>query len=155
MLLRARRVQDQKQRQRGRKVYSLHAPEVECIGKGKAQRRYEFGIKLSVATTLAHVRDGQFVTHVKALLGNPYDGHTLATVIAAACYNFRRLIHWPTLLLCQILSRLTPGPQLLPLRNRRSSRTTNWYDNENIAAKNLTQLSSKALDPRTVVAAWR
>src|SRR5882672_8315479 len=81
MLLLARRVLDQKQRQRGRKVYSLHAPEVECIGKGKAHRPYEFGVKVSVATTLKHCKGGQFVTHVKALPGNPYDGHTLATVI--------------------------------------------------------------------------
>jgi len=77
----ARRVRDQTQRQRGPKVYSLHAPEVECIGKGKAHRPYEFGVKVSVATTLAHAKGGQFVTHVKALPGNPYDGHTLATVI--------------------------------------------------------------------------
>jgi IS5 family transposase len=81
MLALARRVLDQKQRQRGPKVYSLHAPEVECIGKGKAHRPYEFGVKVSVATTLAHAKSGQFVTHVKALPGNPYDGHTLATVI--------------------------------------------------------------------------
>jgi hypothetical protein len=67
--------------QRGLKVYSLHAPEVECIGKGKAHRPYEFGVKVSVATTLSHAKGGQFVTHVKALPGNPYDGHTLATVI--------------------------------------------------------------------------
>ncbi len=33
-----------------RKVYSLHAPEVECIGKGNAHRRYEFGVKVSIAT---------------------------------------------------------------------------------------------------------
>ena len=77
----ARRVRDQKPRQRGPKVYSLHAPEVECIGKGKAHKPYEFGVKVSVATTLSHARGGQFVTHVKALPGNPYDGHTLATVI--------------------------------------------------------------------------
>jgi IS5 family transposase len=81
MLARARRVLEQKQHQRGPKVYSLHAPEVECIGKGKAHRPYEFGVKVSVATTLAHAKGGQFVTHVKALPGNPYDGHTLATVI--------------------------------------------------------------------------
>jgi transposase, IS5 family len=80
-LSRARRVRDQMQRQRGPKVHSLHAPEVECIGKGKAHRPYEFGVKVSVATTLAHARGGQFVTHVKALPGNPYDGHTLAAVI--------------------------------------------------------------------------
>ncbi|MBV9560676.1 MAG: IS5 family transposase, partial [Bradyrhizobium sp.] len=77
----ARQVRDQTPRQRGPKVYSLHAPEVECIGKGKAHRPYEFGVKVSVATTLAHAKGGQFVTHVKALPGNPYDGHTLATVI--------------------------------------------------------------------------
>ena len=77
----ARRVRDQKQHQRGYKVYSLHAPEVECIGKGKAHRPYEFGVKVSVATTLSHAKGGQFVTHVKAMPGKPYDGHTLATVI--------------------------------------------------------------------------
>jgi transposase, IS5 family len=81
ILARARRVRDQKQRQRGPKVYSLHAPEVECIGKGKAHRPYEFGVKVSVATTLRHCKGGQFATHAKALPGNPYDGHTLAAVI--------------------------------------------------------------------------
>ncbi len=79
----ARRVHEQRQRQRGRKVYSLHAPEVECIGKGKAHKPYEFGVKVSVATTLKRSRGGQFVAHVKALPGNPYDGHTLATIIPA------------------------------------------------------------------------
>ena len=199
MLARARRVLEQKPRQRGPKVYSLHAPEVECIGKGKAHRPYEFGVKVSVATTLAHAKGGQFVAHVKALPGNPYDGHTLATVIpdmqalignavervlvdkgyrghnappehrfrvfisgqrrrvtpkikrelrrrsavepvighlkaehrmgrnylwhrqgdaanailAAVGYNFRRLIRWLGLLLCQILARLTVQLQLL------------------------------------------
>ena len=77
----AERVREQRQNQRGRKVYSLHAPEVECIGKGKAHRPYEFGVKVSVATTLHHSKGGQFVAHVKALPGNPYDGHTLEKVI--------------------------------------------------------------------------
>jgi len=77
----ARRVKDQRQRQRGKKVYSLHAPEVECIGKGKPHKPYEFGVKVSVATPLYRCKGGQFVAHVKALPGNPYDGHTLATVI--------------------------------------------------------------------------
>ena len=81
LLALARRVREQQQRQRGPKVYSLHAPEVECIGKGKAHRPYEFGVKVSVATTIGHAKGGQFVTHVKALPGNPYDGHTLASVI--------------------------------------------------------------------------
>jgi len=81
LLMLARRVREQQQRQRGPKVYSLHAPEVECIGKGKAHRPYEFGVKVSVATTISHAKGGQFVTHVKALPGNPYDGHTLGSVI--------------------------------------------------------------------------
>ena len=71
----------QRQNQRGPKIYSLHAPEVECIGKGKAHRPYEFGVKVSVATTLARSKGGQFIAHVKALPGNPYDGHTLETVV--------------------------------------------------------------------------
>jgi transposase, IS5 family len=79
----AERVLSQDRRQRGRKVYSLHAPEVECIGKGKAHRPYEFGVKVSVATAVKHSAGGQFVAHVAALPGNPYDGHTLAKVIPA------------------------------------------------------------------------
>ena len=77
----ARRVREQVRGQRGPKVYSLHAPEVECIGKGKAHKPYEFGVKVSVATTLKHSKGGQFVVHAQALPGNPYDGHTLAAVI--------------------------------------------------------------------------
>lgn len=65
------------------RVFSLHAPEVECIGKGKAHRPYEFGVKVSVATTLKRSKGGQFVTHIQALPGKPYDGHTLASVIPA------------------------------------------------------------------------
>ncbi|MGE0281392.1 MAG: IS5 family transposase [Rhizobiaceae bacterium] len=72
---------EQRPRQRGRKIWSLHAPEVECIGKGKAHVPYEFGVKVSLATTLERSKGGQFALHAKALPGNPYDGHTLATVI--------------------------------------------------------------------------
>jgi transposase, IS5 family len=81
LLFLAGRVHAQQRGQRGRKVYSLHAPEVECIGKGKAHKPYEFGVKVSVATTVAPSRGGQFVLAAKALPGNPYDGHTLSTVI--------------------------------------------------------------------------
>ncbi len=56
-----------------RKLYALHEPEVDCISKGKARKRYEFGCKVSVATT--H-REG-FVVGARSLPGNPYDGHTL------------------------------------------------------------------------------
>jgi len=49
--------------------------------RGKAHRPYEFGGKVSVTTTLDRSKGGQFIAHVKTLPGNPYDGHTLATVI--------------------------------------------------------------------------
>jgi IS5 family transposase len=75
------RVFTQKKRQDAPKVYALHAPEVECIGKGKAHKPYEFGVKVSVATTVAASKGGQFIVHAKALPGNPYDGHTLETVL--------------------------------------------------------------------------
>jgi transposase, IS5 family len=78
----ARRVRDQDQHQRGPKVYSLHAPEVECIGRGKARAAYEFGCKVSITTPVTSPKGGQFVLHAKALHGNPYDGHTLGPVIA-------------------------------------------------------------------------
>jgi len=75
------RVLTQKKRQEAPKVYALHAPEVECIGKGKAHKPYEFGVKVSLATTVAPSKGGQFILHAKALPGNPYDGHTLKTVL--------------------------------------------------------------------------
>jgi IS5 family transposase len=81
-LTRAEQIRRQKQRQRGWKLYSLHAPEVECIGKGKAAKPYEFGCKVSIATPVTKPKGGQFVLHAKALHGNPYDGHTLAPAIA-------------------------------------------------------------------------
>ena len=54
-------------------LYSLHEPSVDCISKGKAHKRYEFGTKVSVTTT----NRGGFVVGMRALPGNPYDGHTL------------------------------------------------------------------------------
>ena len=78
----AHRVRIQDQHQRGPKVYALHAPEVECIGKGKARAPYEFGCKVSIATPVTSPKGGQFVLHAKALHGNPFDGHTLGPVVA-------------------------------------------------------------------------
>lgn len=69
----SRRIQEQTKNDSG-KTYSVHAPEVECISKGKAHKRYEFGCKVSVAVTS---RGGWFVGAC-AVHGNPYDGHTLA-----------------------------------------------------------------------------
>ena len=63
-----------------KKLYSLHAPEAECIAKGKARTPYEFGCK--VALVLTH-REG-LVLSSDALHGNPYDGHTLEGSLAHA-----------------------------------------------------------------------
>ena len=51
------------------KLYSFHAPEVECIGRGKASAPYEFGVKASVVTTNARAPGGQFVLHARTLPG--------------------------------------------------------------------------------------
>lgn len=55
------------------KLYSLHEPEVDCISKGKARKRYEFGTKVGIVATQ---REG-FVSAIRSFPGNPYDGHTL------------------------------------------------------------------------------
>lgn len=60
------------------KLYALHAPEVECIAKGKARTRYEFGIKTSIAVTNARTAGGQFIVGMQALPCSPYGGHTLS-----------------------------------------------------------------------------
>jgi IS5 family transposase len=60
------------------KLYSWHAPEVECIAKGKAHKKYKFGCKACYATT----NKSNFIVGALALHGKPYDGHTLKTVLA-------------------------------------------------------------------------
>lgn len=73
----ARRIHTQQRHDKG-KVYSVHAPEVECIAKGKAHKPYEFGVKVGVVSTSKE----SFVVGMKALPGNPYDGHTLKASLA-------------------------------------------------------------------------
>jgi len=60
------------------KIYSVHAPEVECIAKGKVHKRYEFGNKVGLVTTS---RDN-WIVGVQAFHGNPYDGHTSSACLA-------------------------------------------------------------------------
>ena len=62
----------------GDKIYALHEPEVDCISKGKARVRYEFGCKVSVATTLGE----GFVVGMRSFPGNPYDAHTLRDALS-------------------------------------------------------------------------
>ena len=73
LMQRAERIRSQRPKDKN-KLYALHAPEVECIGKGKARKPYEFGVKVSVAVT--HKQG--LVVGARSFTGNPYDGHTLA-----------------------------------------------------------------------------
>jgi transposase, IS5 family len=77
LLERAERIRTQQPKDKN-KLYALHAPEVECISKGKARNRYEFGVKVSLAVT--H-KQGLMVG-AQRFVGNPYDGHTLAAQIS-------------------------------------------------------------------------
>lgn len=65
------------------KLYSVHEPHVECISKGKAHKRYEFGCKVGFANTS---KEG-FILSALALHGNPYDGHTLDKTLKLAEKN--------------------------------------------------------------------
>lgn len=71
-LARAERIRSQQPKDKN-KLYALHAPEVECIGKGKARKPYEFGVKVGIAVT---ARKG-LVVGARSFPGNPYDGDTL------------------------------------------------------------------------------
>jgi transposase, IS5 family len=71
---RTKRILSQKQKDKDKnKLYALHAPEVECLAKGKARKPYEFGVKVSITTT--H-KEG-LVDGARSMPGSPYGGHTL------------------------------------------------------------------------------
>ncbi len=72
-LVRADRIHSQRPKDKN-KLYALHAPEAECISKGKARNPYEFGVKVSLAVTHRH----GLMVGARSFPGNPYDGHTLA-----------------------------------------------------------------------------
>ncbi|MBE9033538.1 IS5 family transposase, partial [filamentous cyanobacterium LEGE 11480] len=76
-LERAKRIHQQQRRDSG-KLYSLHAPEVECIAKGKVHKRYEFGCKVVLVTTSA----SNWIVGADAIHGNPHDGATLIPALA-------------------------------------------------------------------------
>ncbi|WP_176014048.1 transposase [Victivallis sp. Marseille-Q1083] len=63
-----------------RKLYSIHEPQVECIGKGKAHKKIEFGTKVGLVTSAKT----NWIVGAKAYPGNPYDGHTLKSVLQQA-----------------------------------------------------------------------
>ena len=73
------------------KLYSWHAPEVDCISKGKARTPYEFGAKVGIASTLK----GNLIVGAKASHGNPYDGHTLQAQLEQASILMQDTHHQP------------------------------------------------------------
>ena len=73
ILERAHRLRHQSMKSKD-KLYALHAPEVECIGKGKARQPYEFGVKVGIAITAKR----GLIVGARSFPGNPYDGDTLA-----------------------------------------------------------------------------
>lgn len=75
-LKRCHRVLTQK-RHDTNKIYSLHEPQVYCISKGKAHRKYEFGAKAVVVKT----KKKNIIVGVLHCPTNDYDGHTLDPVL--------------------------------------------------------------------------
>ena len=75
-----------------RKLYAWHAPEVDCISKGKARTPYEFGVKVGIASTL----QGNLIVGARAFHGNPYDGHTLHEQLEQASILMQDLHTKPT-----------------------------------------------------------
>ena len=67
----AARVHAQQPKQRGQKVFSLHAPEVECIGKGKAHKPYEFGVKVLPRHPDTSLQGRSVRGHIAAFAGQP------------------------------------------------------------------------------------
>jgi IS5 family transposase len=75
-LNKARRIMEQTKNRKlkgAAKLYSWHAPETECLAKGKARTPYEFGVKVGIASTLK----GNLIIGARSFPNNPYDGHTL------------------------------------------------------------------------------
>lgn len=116
-------------REDSNKLYALNAPEVQCIAKGKARTPYEFGCKVSIAVT---ANEG-LVVGMRAMPGNPYDGHTLAetleqveiltntiptTVVADRGYRGVAPENQATRLIQSHTRRLAPSPKRLLKRRQ-------------------------------------
>lgn len=78
----AKRIYEQR-RDSSNKVYSLHEPDVSCIAKGKIHKKYEFGCKVGIVSTLKN----SFILAAKSFQNNPYDGHTLKPLLEIAEAN--------------------------------------------------------------------
>ncbi|RCJ33108.1 transposase [Nostoc minutum NIES-26] len=129
LLQRTKRIYQQK-RNDSRKLYSVHAPEVECIAKGKVNKKYEFGCKVAVVTTHC----SNWIVGIDAQHGNPYDGATLAPALlqvenltqvkpqqAIVDQGFRGSTYHPQGVQVLITGNRKPGGFLRRLLKRRSA----------------------------------
>ena len=92
------RLQAQKRNSKN-KLYSFHAPEVECISKGKAHKRYEFGVKVGVVTS----QRGSWVLGCRSFPGNPYDGDALHSSLEQAS-NISGVMGYVSIVCCCIIN---------------------------------------------------
>lgn len=112
------------------KVYSIHAPEVECIAKGKVAKHYEFGCKVPIVTTSRQ----NWIVGIDAVHANPYDGATLKPSLtqvkrltgvrpdhAFVDKGFRGQRYHPKGVAVYITGRRNLTPQLSKLLKRRSA----------------------------------
>ena len=109
-LERAERIRTQKPRDSG-KLYALHAPEVSCIGKGKARKPYEFGVKVTLAVT----HQSGLMVGARSLPGNPYDGHTLAAQLEQTNTLLEDLGVQPQVVVADLGYRAA-GPDVAPVQ---------------------------------------
>lgn len=63
-------------RHSGKKIYSVHEPDVQCISKGKEHKKYEFGNKVSI------IRSATGIILGAQSFRNEYDGHTIEASLA-------------------------------------------------------------------------
>lgn len=63
-------------RHSGKKIYSIHEPDVQCISKGKEHKKYEFGNKVSI------IRSATGIILGAQSFRNEYDGHTIEASLA-------------------------------------------------------------------------
>ena len=112
------------------KVYSVHAPEVECIAKGKVAKPYEFGCKVPIVTTSRQ----SWIVGIEAVHDHPYDGVTLKPALtqvkrltgvrpdqAFVDQGFRGQRYHPKAVAVYIAGRRNLSPQLSKLLKRRAA----------------------------------
>lgn len=112
------------------KIYSVHAPETECIAKGKLRKPFEFGHKVSVVTTARE----QFVVGALALDGRPFDGHTLAASLQQVEKMMGQKIRGEIYVDKGYRGHDYPGPAKVFLaqpRRKQEKRRQRWYRKRN------------------------